>query len=57
MPKAACDQSRERLIQELILTYGLITMTDTWKIPAPVRQTDGSDGATRKETINLRASF
>ncbi len=40
-----------------LLTLGLITMTDTWKIPAPVRQADSSDGATRKETINLPASF
>ncbi len=53
MPKAACDHRRERLIQELILTYGLITMTDTWKIPLPVR----GKRATRNETSNLRASF
>ena len=40
-----------------LLTLGLITMTDTWKIPVPVRQADSSDGATGKETINLPASF
>ena len=40
-----------------LLTWGLITMTGTWKIPVPVRQADSSDGATGKETISLPASF
>ena len=36
-----------------LLTYGLLTMTDTWRIPLPVR----GKRATRTETSNLHASF
>ena len=48
MPKAAYDERRERLIQELIARFG--------EFKKVVRMRTG-DGATRKETINLRASF
>jgi hypothetical protein len=68
MPKAACDQSHERLIQECITRFGefkecapawlfYITMRDTWKFSAPMRQANSNDRATGMETTNLHASF
>ena len=48
MPKAAYDERRESIIQELIARFG--------EFKKVVRMRTG-DGATGTETNNLRASF